>query len=104
MEYHAMLASGPFLTPEVVAGLLAGFGSPVLALVLLVVSIVLLTEKIRGWGFLCLVLCPIFLIPLWGFRTCSDDILMYFGYSCILAVVVSLVYAIGFFIYRRSKI
>jgi hypothetical protein len=101
MEYHAMFASGPFLTPKVVAGLLAGLGSPVLALVLLVVSIVLLTENIRGWGFLCLILCPIFLIPLLGFRTSSDDMLGYFGYSCILAVAVSLVYAIGFFICRK---
>jgi hypothetical protein len=100
MQYHVILASGPFLTPETFVILLALFASPAIALVFLVVSVVMFVEKKRSFSVFCLTMGLLFLIPLLGILTNGKDLLTYFGIVSVIAVCASLCYSF-FYVHRK---
>ncbi len=95
-----MLAHAIF-APEMIPAVLVVFGSPMLALAFLAVSIAMFTEGKRGLGLYGLVMGLMFFIPLWGLQTDSRDMLIDF---CIVSVV-AVISGFGYFIfYVRRKL
>ena len=99
MHPHPIVAHALF-APEMIPPVLVMFGSPLIALVLLGVSIVMFTEGKRGLGVYCLLIGLMFFIPLWGLQSDSRDMLIDFGIVSLVAAVSGFGY---FIFYVRRK-
>jgi len=99
-----MLASGPYLTPEVALTLLSVFACPALAIGLLVTSLITFRRRRQVFATLCIVLSLLFLAALivpWVFHLESRAFLASFGAVFVVAILAFVFY---FATYARRKV